>query len=96
MKRDVLPGARPQGVISGHYTLDHNRSSLRPVTLPDKIFTCGKLPDSIAQAAERSDIGSIDGAVSFEIPNTTSLGAIRSDLACSKPVNVSGRAWVLY
>ena len=76
MKAEVLPGTRPQSVVPGHDALDNNRCGLRFIALPGEIFAGCEFPDFITQAADRSDVRTVNGRVVFEFRKRTSLCAI--------------------
>ena len=67
VKSEVLPGARPQGVISGHDALNNNCGGFRFIALSEEIFAGCEFPGFITQAAERSDVGAINGRVVFKL-----------------------------
>ena len=66
MKAEVLPGTRPQSVVPDHDALDNNRCGLRFIALPEEIFAGCEFPDFVTQAADRSDVRTVNGRVVFE------------------------------
>lgn len=67
MKREILPGPRPQRVISGHDALENDRRGFRFIALSEEIFTGGKFLDFTTQSADGSSVGIIDGGVVLEL-----------------------------
>ena len=65
VERQILPGTRLQGVIPGEDALDDDGGGFRPIALPDEFLAGRELADLAPQAAERSDIGRVDGRVVF-------------------------------
>ena len=56
VKRDVLPAAIRQQVISRHHSRHHQRGDGRIVALPDQVFVRRELSDAVAERAYLVDI----------------------------------------
>jgi hypothetical protein len=76
VKREVLPGTRLQGAISGHDALENYRGGFGSIALPDEFFADREFPDFGTQAADRGHVGGVNGEWYLSFRRITSLGAI--------------------